>query len=246
MLARTGDECFGKDSEMPSWLPRRDADRLIWLNNLALKLPDWVGTAGVVAGDVTFVNNCAAAYAWILARGEQMKTELQNITNYKTVLADGPVGTPLGAYPTAPTYPIPPATVMTADIFGQIVNLAERIKRTVGYTTTMGEDLGIENPVPDPGDPLTAQPTGRATALPGSQIQLDWVKAGFTGVVVESQRGAETGWTLLGTDFFAPYVDNRAPLVAGQPEVRKYRLRYLDGDSPVGLYSDIIVVTTIP
>lgn len=231
---------------MPLWLPTREGERLIWLENFALKLVDYIGTAGIVLADSTFANNCATAYAWIIARSEQMKTETQNVNKYKNTLADGPEGTPLGAYPAAPTYPAAPATVMTAGIFAQIVRLVDRIKNTTGYTTAMGEDLGIENPVPDPSDPMTAQPTGNAIALPGSQVQIEWVKAGFTGVVVESQRGAETGWTLLGTDFIAPYVDNRAPLVAGQPEVRKYRLRYLDGDSPVGLYSDIIVVTTIP
>jgi hypothetical protein len=65
-------------------------------------------------------------------------------------------------------------------------------------------------------------------------------------VIVEGQRAAETAWTLLGTDRFSPYVDGREPLVAGQPEVRRYRMRYLDGDEPVGAYSPVATVTTVP
>ena len=53
----------------------------------------------------------------------------------------------------------------------------------------------------------------------------------------------ETAWTLLGQDNFSPYLDGRALLVAGQPEERRYRLRYLDGDELVGEYSDVMAVT---
>ena len=35
-------------------------------------------------------------------------------------------------------------------------------------------------------------------------------------------------------------------MVAGQPEVRRYRMRYLDGDDPVGVWSAVVSVTTIP
>jgi hypothetical protein len=43
----------------------------------------------------------------------------------------------------------------------------------------------------------------------------------------------------------SPFVDARPPLAAGQPEMRRYRLRYVDHDEPVGDYSDVIVVTTL-
>ncbi|MBI5705948.1 MAG: hypothetical protein HZC36_03040 [Armatimonadetes bacterium] len=65
-------------------------------------------------------------------------------------------------------------------------------------------------------------------------------------VIISSHRAAEVTWTLLATDRFSPYPDARAPLVAGQPEVRRYRIRYLDGDDPVGNYSAVASVTTVP
>jgi len=67
-----------------------------------------------------------------------------------------------------------------------------------------------------------------------------------TGVRVESQRGAETGWAYLGVDLQSPYTDTRPPLAEGQPEVRKYRLRYLQGDQLTGDYSAVQSVTTVP
>lgn len=226
-----------------TWLPRREADRLVWLQNFALKLNVYVGTAGIVAGDVTNVNGYRDLYLWILNRTDQVRTVSQNLTEWKRLLSDGPIGTPIGAAPAAPVYPAAPLFVPVAGIFPLIIALAERIRNTAGYTTAIGEDLGIEPPVG--GVPL-GDPSFAVVALPGSEVRLDWVKSTSDGVLIEGQRAAEVVWTSLGTDRYSPYVDGRAPLVAGQPEVRRYRMRYLDGDDAVGAWSPVVSVTTVP
>jgi hypothetical protein len=43
-----------------------------------------------------------------------------------------------------------------------------------------------------------------------------------------------------------PYVDNRPLLVAGKPEVRRYRCRYILSDVEIGVPSDEVVVTAQP
>ncbi len=42
-------------------------------------------------------------------------------------------------------------------------------------------------------------------------------------IEIQSQRAGETEWTTIGFDTNSPYTDARAPLVAGQPENRRYR-----------------------
>jgi hypothetical protein len=231
------------ENTMPSWLPLAQADRLIWLQNFVLKLGVYVGTAGITAADVTFATGVRDAYQWILNRSDQIKTVAQDINEWKSIFADGPIGTPLGAYPVAPAYPAPPLFVASAGMFAQVIALCERIRNTTGYTTAIGEDLGI---VPPGGGGALGDPTCTATALPNSEVRLDWVKGSATGVLVESQRAGETEWTSLGTDTVSPFVDSRAPLVAGAPEVRRYRIRYLVNDLPVGNYSAVVSVTTVP
>lgn len=233
----------GREAMPTSWIPRRESDRLVWLQNFALKLKVYVGTAGIVAADTTNVDGYLAAYLWIINRTDQIRTASQDITEFKSILSDGPIGTPIGAYPAAPVYPAAPAVAAIAGIFILIVQLAERIRNTLGYTTAIGEDLGIIPPV---GVPALGDATFTATPLPNSEVRCDWVKAGSDGVTVDGQRAGETTWTNLGTDRFAPFVDTRPPLVAGQPEVRRYRMRYLDGDDPVGNYSATVSVVTIP
>jgi len=65
-------------------------------------------------------------------------------------------------------------------------------------------------------------------------------------IALRSQRAAETPWAPLAFDTNSPYLDGRAPLVVGQPEQRRYRARYVDGDAPMGDWSDIVEVTAKP
>jgi len=228
---------------MPTWLSLREAERLVWLQNFAIKLNVYVGTASIVAGDVTNVNNYLTLFQWAINRTEQIRTVSQDLTEWKRILVAGPIGAPIGAFPIAPSYGVTPLITPVAGIFDLIVALAERIRNSSGYTTAIGEDLGIVGPafVPTLGDP-----TFTVTALPNSENRLDFVKGSSDGVLIESQRAGEATWTLLGTDRFSPYVDGRPPLVAGQPEVRRYRIRYLSGDDPIGNYSAVVSVTTLP
>jgi hypothetical protein len=83
-------------------------------------------------------------------------------------------------------------------------------------------------------------------ALPNSEVRGNWQKRTADALQYESQRGNETEWTVLGRDSNPPFFDGRAPLVAGQPEVRRFRGRYIVNDEPVGNYSAVATVTTIP
>ena len=68
---------------------------------------------------------------------------------------------------------------------------------------------------------------------------------GWDAVEIETRRGTG-GWELLAVCLKRKCTDARPPLVAGQPEVREYRLRYRDGDQPQEVYSDVVKVTTRP
>jgi len=121
----------------------------------------------------------------------------------------------------------------------------QRVKAHPSYTETIGADLGvIATPAQTPA--TQAKPTATAKAEPGSTVRINWTKAGYDGVLVESQRAGETVWTLIATDTQSPYIDTRAPVQAGAPELRRYRLRYVKNDEPVGSYSDEMTVTTTP
>lgn len=223
-----------------TWLPKAEGALVVWFINFAAKFSGYAATLGMGLPETGAVNADLAALQYLVNMSATAKTRTEDINDYKRQLIYGPG--PIGAYPTAPTFGAAPAQVL-ANIIQRLDVIVARAKASPNYTTAMGEDMGIEAPASVPGaDPLELVPAAR----PNSEVEVGFNKQNYDGVHLEGQRGNEVTWTVLGNDAFSPYVDTRAPLVAGQPEVRKYRGRYLDGDTPIGDWSDIVQVSTTP
>lgn len=67
-----------------------------------------------------------------------------------------------------------------------------------------------------------------------------------TMIEIQCKRPGDADFITIGFDSSEPYLDSRAPVVAGQPEVRQYRARYHDGTGPIGIWSDIVSATAQP
>mgnify|MGYP003350136036 CR=1 FL=1 len=66
-----------------------------------------------------------------------------------------------------------------------------------------------------------------------------------TGAIFVGVRGGGA-WELLAIDTESPYMDERALLTPGTPEVREYRARYWDKGTPNGDWTDVAKVTVSP
>lgn len=226
-----------------NYFPRTEGEQVVWLNNFISKLATHLATLGLVAGDLTAITNDVNAFVYMVNWSATYKTRTQDVNDYKRQLLYGPG--PIGAFPPGLTATVPP-TAVAANVLLRLTALVNRIKAAPGYNSAIGEDLGIEGPVAPAIDLGTVKPTFTALAMPNSEVRLNWVKADFTGVVIEGRRNAEVAWERLGVDTSSPYLDSRDPLTGGIPESRFYRMRYLLGDDEVGLYSDVIEVSTLP
>ena len=58
--------------------------------------------------------------------------------------------------------------------------------------------------------------------------------------------GTAAGATPVAGGRGSPYIDDRPPKVAGRPETRQYRVRYMLRDQPTGEWSDIVTTTFVP
>ena len=172
-----------------------------------------------------------------------LRTYAQNLTALRNRLHFGPEGPPDVNWTAAPVV-TPLTTALPADQIALLSDWLVQIKRDEGYTTAAGEDLGIEKPQEEEPDLNTVTPElSNPRGLPGGHAQFDWVKGMFDAVLVEGQRGAATTWEPLGRDQFSPFDDVRPLLVPGQSETRRYRVRYVLGDTPVGQWSAVIEIT---
>lgn len=235
---------------MPDYLPNGDGALVAWFDNFQIKFQ----THATVLGMAPSLEAVGADYGnlqYVVALADRYRAESKERTAYKDVMRDGPLGTPTPVKPSTTELSLG-ADPVTPGIVPRLRALVQRIKTNAAYTSAMGQDLGIIGPATGGGGvsvlsaPLARPENTVAVVLPGSEVRLKWVKQSFEGVVVESQRATETVWGSIGRDTSSPYLDSREPLVVGVPELRRYRLRYLQTDDPVGDYSDVITVTTTP
>ena len=222
------------------WLPHREDEFLPWFNNFNTKIPGYATTLDLNPGDVTTVADDTAMVEFAVNGVAIYKAEQREWVDFKNLELYGSPGLPTPGVPTVPV--LTPPTVVPPGIIRRTRDLVLRIKAHPNYTEVIGEDLGIIGAEQAGAD--LVKPDGAAEALPKHEVRITFVKRAHDGVDVEGQRAAETAWTYLAFDGYSPYLDNRPPLVPGQPEERRYRLRYRDNDLPVGEYSDIFVVTT--
>ena len=235
------------------FIPSGDAEFVIWLGNFVTKLTTVHNTTlGISAGQITALNADYANMRYIITDYlPAFDAAKKNRVAYKDLMRRGrtatglPVPTTAQAVP-APTVAVPaaPATPVLPNIELRMRLLIRQIKANSSYTLAIGTDLRI---VP-PGsvvDPATVKPKVTGVAKPSGAVALNWTKGKYDGVLIECKRGTETTFAFLDRDFSSPYVDTRPNLVAGVPELRTYRVRYLQGDTQVGLFSDDIKVSTL-
>lgn len=228
------------------FLPKGDTDLMMWYGNFAAKLPNYASTFGFTPTDPTLAAVVAdnAALAYMVNQVQAARVNTQERVAYKDLLIVGPIGQTGSGFPGAFTPPTAPSTTVAPGIVPRVRALAKRLKANAAYTESIGRDLGIARPAIGPVS--TAKPTGAAQSLVNSQVQIKFIKNGHAGICIESRRANETEWAMMGNYLRSPVMDTRSPVVVNQPELRSYRMRYLDGNAAIGEPSDILTVTTMP
>lgn len=123
--------------------------------------------------------------------------------------------------------------------------LAQRIKKSTGYTTVIGDTLQLEG-AEDSTDMTQQKPTLTANVKSLGMVEVAFNKVKAEGVHIYSQRDGDAGFTLLASETHSPYVDNRPLLAAGKPEMRQYKAMFFLGKSEIGLQSDVAQATAQP
>jgi hypothetical protein len=196
--------------------PTRDPEKLTFWANFYSNLTTVGPTVGLEAADIALMAD--------------QKSALENAINNK-----------LGAKAYAQS-----ATAACTAVDGTAEDalraMVRRIKAHPSYTTAVGEQLGIEGPQASPPAGDGPRPDLREASVVTGEVTIGFAKQGFSGVEIQSKRGAETAFSFLARDTESPYVDTRANLAAA-PETRYYQAQFLQKDALVGQWSDVLVVT---
>ena len=108
-----------------------------------------------------------------------------------------------------------------------------------GFSYFLSVWLGVTLAVVRNRPAASVQPPQFSLRAQRDDVVVRFRKAGHQGVIIESRRGAETEFARLAVRTFSPFRDQRPVLVPGTPEVRVYRLRFMDHDEPSAACSDL-------
>jgi len=200
-------------------LPKNETQFLLWLDNFTEKLPIYASTLRITEDEVRDLRT--------LKDDAKAKVELTNRSKqtYQSQVQEKNA-----------------ALDKAEEEVRRMVNDAKSKKV---YSSAIGEDLGVippERPLPQNTD--EAKPEFWAIVL-ADLIRFDWRKLQYSGVVIHSKRGSEESYTFLDKDTQSPYEDRRKNLIPESAEARYFRMRYLDGDKEIGLWSDEVKVVCI-
>jgi len=223
------------------YYPSRAGDQIPWLTNFQAKLPGYETTLNLPSAHV---DACVASCNFAIY---VLKDWLPAVREF------GPAATSAmelllsGSGPTAvalPTFSAPALPTGVAAVppgaLTRVFDMAQLVKASPGYTPTIGNDLGIIGEE-DSTSLDGVAPQVKVKLQPDAVAELQFGKKTAEGVNIYSMRGTETGWQFLARDTYSPYIDNRPLLVAGTPEVRRYRVRFVVDDAEVGEPFEITV-----
>jgi len=230
------------------YFPNTIGEQCVWLSNFITKLPGYATVLELSPARVeACINDCRFMHyvlgAWlaevrVFGRAATSAMEML-LTGEKRVPVTLPVFTP-------PPLPSGVETVL-AGALSRVFDLVQLIKISPGYNNSIGLDLGIVSS-PAASNATKAAPSLKLKVVNGSSneaVRLGFIKNGHMGIWIESQRG-EGAWEFVNIVTESPYLDDRALLVAGVPEVRRYRIRYWDKGAPSSDWSGVATVTVGP
>jgi hypothetical protein len=202
---------------MADYVPTRDGDLVIWLNNLGKKLPDHAKALNLSPAQLKEVAGRIDALTSAVAKNEQKRAE------YKAAVR----GT----------------EALKAEQVPALRALVRLIKAQPGYTASIGADLSLISGGRDTLAALQAQQPSLSLQARAEGVKLSFRKGPADGVNVYARLAGEASWTFLGRDTRSPYLDRRPLQKPGVPEVREYQIRAVRRDEEIGPPSQIASIT---
>lgn len=230
---------------MATLIPQGNNERVTWSLNFESRFAQLAPNLGFSSAEIAALVQDAAMMRYLILNAQAAAAFSKSATAYKNELLGG-VGENANE-PDVPVFNAPTQpTQVEAGILERLSRALQRAKLSPNFNETVAEQLMIGATEGSGDDPTNAKTTAAGTPMTGSVNRIDWTKGRFDGVFIDSQRGDETVWTRIGFDMRSPYEDDRAPLEAGKPEERRYRLIYFIDNQTIGVWSNIISVITLP
>lgn len=232
------------------YLPRDEAQLDEWFQNWKAKMTASGGSHGFTADEITQARDDADMTHNVVAGTAMVETNRREFVKFKRLMLYGSKNAPMPVYPTLNNpAEVPLGGELAAGIVERTRSFVRRLKESANYNESVGADFRVLA-IEDSGGKVAegeAKPFIKTRSMAGSNVDIDFVRGAFDGVEIERQRGDDVNdWQSIGRFYKSPAEDDAPPVAANTPETRRYRARFLKGNKPVGVYSDIVSVVTQP
>ncbi len=219
---------------MNYFIKKSDTEFTLQVIKFGDTLPGYAATLGISAAEVAQAQDDARYMSWILQCMNIYREHSESWTKFKNLMRRGTEGSVTTA-PATPVLPTAPSVTVQPNIQERFTKLSAKCKASLNFTTTIGEDLGIEAPS-GTFNPQEGKPEFSIRLVSGGKPELVWTKGRFDGVAIyRKEQGGS--YSRLDTDLRPNYVDNTAMAPEGQSKVYTYKMIYLYNDEQVGMWS---------
>ena len=226
------------------WFPRSLQERAPWFTNFNTNIQTVGASLGLTVPELASIADDAENFSYLAMATVSLDAYSEAFRNYRNTMTEGDIGDPSPVFPANVALAIPHAGVETG-IFERLDGYVKRIRVSSVYTDEIGALLGII-PSGSPSIPVgDAPPVITASVDPGNIIEVKFVKGQSGGIYIEVNVD-NAGWTFKEKAIKSPAVFDVEANPANTPRGVQVRARFLEGNAPVGNWSDIVTVQTIP
>lgn len=229
----------------PGYFPTSLGARADWFANFNSQFTIVGPSLGFTPAEIEAVSDDNDVMQFLRTASSQTKAIMAASKQFRKVITEGKIGDP------TPTWPVqfsgvPPIPLPATGIFERLDNLVKRIRVAPKYTTEVGALLGIIPAKSDSISPADFKPQPSLYAEPGNVVFVKFSRGQTDGIDVDIQVDNSGKWINQGKFLKSP-----AGLVIpenpdGLPRSVQVRSRHIIGDQPVGQFSDVDVISTIP
>ena len=228
-----------------NFMPNDDLGKATLFTRFAVNLPAQFTVLGLAATDPDIAQQVldAARFRFLVDFGGDMQRAAQAWTATKDYERDGGATAPSGQ--TLPVLPANFPAPVPAGIVPRFRAVVKRVKACPGYTRAIGETLGIERPQSQAASVMDSdgpRPVLRGRALDTGGAELKSNKGDAEAVDIYCKRDGDADYIFLMRVLHFPWVDSRPLLVAGKPEKREYKGKFIRKNQPYGNMSASITV----
>jgi hypothetical protein len=226
------------------WFPSSLQERAAWFENfnthiqvLGAGFGLTVAELGHIADDNDMVQFLGASTVTVNAYDDAIRL-------FRKTVTEGGIGEPDAAFPANFTLTAPGG--VATGIFERLDDFVKRIRVASTFTPETGGILGINTSGGGPNIPTgSVRPVIKASVHPGNVVEVKFTRGDSDGIYIETNID-NGGWTFTEKAFRSPAIFTVDQNPANTPRGVQIRVRSVDGNTPVGDYSDIATVQTIP